>query len=77
MLKRVGRHPNINQLLGSCQNTEGNFILLQMCYGGDVKQLAKQGITEPQAAAYMLKLLETTQFMHATGLLLLHSFTAQ
>ena len=71
MLKRVGSHPNINRLLGSCQNKDGNYILLEMCNGGDLKQLsvASQGISEQQAAAYMLKLLETTQYMHSTGLL--------
>ena len=41
-----------------------------MCHGGTLEDLVKsrkEGLTEKHAAAFMVKLLETTQFIHGKG----------
>ena len=70
MLKLVGLHRNINQLRYWSQTTKSCFILLDMCYGGTLQDyvLRLGGLTEIQAAAYIVKLLETTNFIHSKGL---------
>ena len=69
MLKLVGLHRNINQLRYWSQTTKSCFILLDMCYGGTLQDYVLElgGLTEHQAAAYMVKLLGTTAVIHSRG----------
>ena len=70
ILNLLGFHPNINRLVYWSQSDTSSFIFLDMCYGGTLQDhvLSLGGYPENQAAAYMVKLLETTSFMHSKGL---------
>ena len=70
ILNLLGFHPNINRLVYWSQSDTSSFIFLDMCFGGTLQDhvLSLGGYPENQAAAYMVKLLETTSFMHSKGL---------
>ena len=70
MLRQVGTHPNVNQLINFTQAGQRCFIFLDMCTGGTLQDLVAKarGLAEHQAAMYILKLLKTTQFIHGKGL---------
>ena len=70
MLNMVGYHRNINSLTGWGQTAKSSLILLKMCYGGTLEELVrstKTGLTENQAAVFLMTLLETTNHIHGTG----------
>lgn len=70
MLKMIGYHRNINSLTGWGHTSKYSFILLEMCYGGTLEDLVtstQTGLTENQAAAYIMTLLETTKYIHGKG----------
>lgn len=70
MLRMVGHHRNINSLTGWGQKASFSFIFLEMCHGGTLEDLVrstKTGLSENQAAAFMLTLLETTNHIHGKG----------
>lgn len=70
MLSMLGFHRNVNQLQGSGATKDYLYVFLDMCHGGTLEDLVnrrKEGLSETQAATFMMSLLKTTQFIHGKG----------
>lgn len=70
MLNMLGFHHNVNQLRGWGETGDYSYIFLDMCYGGTLEDLVnqrKEGLTEHQAASFMMTLLKTTGYIHGKG----------
>jgi hypothetical protein len=64
MLKKLD-HPNINKLIEILEDEKALFLILELCYGGDLcEKIAESGLDEKAAKIVMRQVLGALAFCH-------------
>jgi serine/threonine protein kinase len=70
ILKAVGSHPNIVQLIDHWEDATRHYLVLQLCEGGDLfSQIVEHGkYSEKDAVKCCRQLAEALKHIHACGI---------
>jgi serine/threonine protein kinase len=68
---RIGAHPNIVNLIESCESPNHGYRVLEFCTNGDLYEairLGKGPLETQHVRDFMLQLVHAVEFMHARGI---------